>query len=301
MNEIFLEPGDTVIAEEACYQGTLQRYIRCGVETIGAPLDDNGIKTDELANILKDLQEKGKKPKFIYTIPTVQNPTGTVMPEERRLTLLQISGEFGVPIFEDDCYADLTFDGTRPRSIRALDSDGRVIYCGSFSKTIAPALRVGFIAAEWDIISRLIAVKHDAGSGALEQMLLGEYCNKHFDDHVTDMAAILKNKCDVMIEALAAEFGTVAEVQAPKGGIFVWVALPEIVDTMKLSEAAGAEGVAINPGADWVVDPQSGANKLRLCFGNASITEIREGIAKLAQICHREFGVPLRSGNINRK
>ncbi|MFP6735980.1 MAG: PLP-dependent aminotransferase family protein [Rhodospirillales bacterium] len=300
VNDVFLEPGDTVIAEEASYQGTLQRYNRCGVQILGAPLDDRGIKMDALINILSDLRAKDVTPKFIYTIPTVQNPTGTVMPEERRLQLLRISEDFGVPVFEDDCYADLTFNGIRPNSIRSLDDSGRVIYCGSFSKTIAPALRVGFIAADWNILSRLISLKFDAGSGALEQMLLGEYCNTHFEDHIGDMAAILKEKCDVMVEAVAAEFGTIAELRPPEGGIFVWVTLPDEVDTMKLSEVAGAEGVAINPGADWTVTPHSGSHKMRLCFGHASAEEIRGGIAKLAQICHREFGVPLRSGNVGR-
>ena len=102
------------------------------------------------------------------------------------------------------------------------------------------------------------------------------------------------------MKALVAEFGTVADFRSPEGGIFIWVTLPEEVDTLKLSEVAGAEGVAINPGVDWVVDPETAQNKMRLCFGNAPTDEIREGIAKLAQICHREFGVPLRSGNVER-
>ena len=300
VHEVFLIPGDTIIAEEACYQGTLQRYIRSGARAIGAPLDDQGIRIDALANILSNLKTEGTRPKFIYTIPTIQNPTGTVMPEERRLQLLQLSKDFDVPIFEDDCYADLTFNGHRPKSIRALDAEGQVIYCGSFSKTIAPALRVGYIVADWNILSRLISVKYDAGSSALEQMILGEYCNTHFEDHVVNLAGILKNRCDVMMEALVAEFGTVADFRSPDGGIFIWVTLPEEVDTLKLSEVAGAEGVAINPGVDWVVNPETAQNKMRLCFGNASTDEIREGIAKLAQICHREFGVPLRSANVER-
>jgi 2-aminoadipate transaminase len=303
VNDVLLEPGDMVIVEEATYQGTLQRYDRLGVQYVGVPLDDDGIRMDALSGTLDRLNAVGMRPKFIYTVPTVQNPTGSVMPEERRLELLRLARAHGVPIFEDDCYAELTFDGTRPRSIRALDNlddGGQVIYCGSFSKTIAPALRLGYLVADWDILSRLIAAKRDAGTGALEQMIMAEFCATHFDDHVSKLRGVLKEKCVAISDALAAEFGTIAEVSVPKGGIFVWVTLPEEIDTMKLFQAAMADGVAINPGAEWVADPSTGSNKFRLCFGHPSVADIRDGVAKLADICHREFGLPERSRNVER-
>ncbi|MDC0033398.1 PLP-dependent aminotransferase family protein [Alphaproteobacteria bacterium] len=303
VNDVLLDPGDTVIVEEATYQGTLQRYDRLGVGYIGAPLDKDGIRMDALSSTLDRLNSVGIKPKFIYTVPTVQNPTGSVMPEDRRLELLRLARLHGVPIFEDDCYAELTFDGTRPRSIRALDvsDDGRqVIYCGSFSKTIAPALRMGYLVADWSFLSRCVAAKRDAGTGALEQMVLAEFCTAYFDDHVTKLRTVLKEKYDVISDALAAEFGTVAEVSIPKGGIFVWVTLPDSVDTLKLASVAAAEGVAINPGPEWVADPTTGRTKFRLCFGHPSHSEIRKGVAKLADICHREFGLPERSANVGR-
>lgn len=300
VNDVLLEAGDTVIVEEATYQGTLQRFDRLGVRHIGAPLDEDGIQMDALERILKDLKAEGRSAKYIYTIPTVQNPTGSVMPESRRLELLALAQRYGVPIFEDDCYADLTFDGTRPKAIRALDTEGQVIYCGSFSKTIAPALRVGYLVADWAVLSNLIAAKHDAGSGALEQMVLAEYCATHFDAHVGHMQAILSAKCDTIIEALDAEFGTSAEYMIPKGGIFIWVTLPDAVDTTKLAETALVEGVALNPGAGWSSDPESGRHRLRLCFGHPSHEDIRDGVARLAEICHRETGIPERSANTQR-
>ena len=258
VNDVFLEPGDTVIVEEASYQGTLQRFDRLGVRHLGVPLDVDGIRPDALEAILQKLATEGTSPKYLYTIPTVQNPTGSVMPEPRRLELLALVRRFGVPIFEDDCYADLTFDGTRPKAFRALDTEGQVIYCGSFSKTVAPALRVGYLVADWEILSQLISAKHDAGSGALEQMVLAEYCTTHFDEHVKYMQDILGAKCDTIVEALAAAFGTSATYANPKGGIFIWVTLPESVDTTRLAEIALAEGVALNPGADWSSEPKSG-------------------------------------------
>lgn len=300
VNDVLLSPGDTVVVEESTYQGSLQRLDRLGVHYIGAPLDESGIRMDSLSDILDGLKADGIVPKYIYTVPTVQNPTGTVMPEDRRLELLSLARKHGVPIFEDDCYAELTFDGTRPKAIRALDDGGQVIYCGSFSKTIAPALRIGYIVAEWDVLSRLLAAKHDAGTGALEQMVLAEYCTAHFDDHVASLQGVLQGKCTAIMEALSAEFGTAAEFSEPKGGIFIWVTLPETVDTMHLAEAAAADGVALNPGAEWCADPETGRHKLRLCFGNPTIEDIRAGVAKLADICHRETGIPARSSNVER-
>ncbi len=300
VNAVFLSPGDTVVLEEANYHGTLARLERAGVRRLGVPLDGNGMRMDALANILARLKAEGTRPKYIYIIPTVQNPTGSIMPEARRLEMLRLAREYDVPIFEDDCYADLTFDGTRPRAIRALDDRGQVVYCGSFSKTVAPALRVGYVVAEWEVLSRLLAVKYDAGSGALEQMMLAEYCATHFDAHVSELQGVLKFKCDTIMEALAAEFGTAAEFSAPKGGIFIWVTLPNEVDTSRLGEVALAQGVALNPGAEWCADPETGRHRLRLCFGHPSEREIRDGVARLAQICHEETGIPARSHNMGR-
>ena len=300
VNAAFLEPGDTVIVEADCYAGTLSRIEDAGAHVVGVDLDDDGMRMDHLTAVLDDLRAKGKKPKFLYTIPTVQNPTGTVLPRERREELLRLAKAYDFPVFEDDCYADLLWEGERPPAIHALDDDGRVIYCGSFSKSIAPALRVGYAVAPWPVLSRLMALKHDAGSGALEQMTLAAFDIEAFDRHVTDLQHTLKEKCAVMMAALDEHFGTAAAFKAPKGGIFIWIELPPEVDTKALEQAAAKEGVTLNPGAEWSADPATGRHRLRLCFANPSKDMIREGIAKLADICHRETRIPLRSGNVER-
>lgn len=300
VNSLLLSPGDTVIVEQSTYGGALTRLERLGVNYVGAPLDGDGIRMDKLAEILDRLKGEGVQPKYIYTIPTVQNPTGSVLPLERRQELLRLAEAHGVPIFEDDCYADLLWDGARPPTIQALDDSNRVIYCGSFSKSIAPALRVGYVVADWSIISRMLSIKTDAGSGALEQMVLAEFCREQFDTHVGDLTGTLKAKSEAIADALAQEFGTAAEFTAPKGGIFIWVKLSDEVDTSKLAEVAAADGVALNPGAEWMTDKGEGRHWLRLCFGNPDIETIRAGVAKLADICHREFGVPVRSANVPR-
>jgi 2-aminoadipate transaminase len=301
VNATLLARGDTVIIEQDTYQGALNRLTRLGVNVVGIPLDHEGMRIDALAAALADLRRREITPKYIYTIPTVQNPTGTIMPEARRTELLTLSQQYGVPVFEDDCYADLIWDGQRPPALHAMSKNGGVIHIGSFSKSIAPALRVGFIVAPWEILSRMLALKTDAGSGALEQMVLAEYCAPHFNSHVPKLTRGLRAKLDTLMEALNEQFGTAAEFEDPKGGIFLWVKLPDAVDTLKLYQAALAAGVAINPGPEWSTDKAYAGSRLRLCFASPSHQEIREGVAALAEVCRKEFGVPARIANVERQ
>ena len=300
INSVFLTRGDTVIIEQDCYQGSINRLVRLGVNMVGIPLDHEGMRMDALASALADLKQKGIRPKYIYTIPTVQNPTATIMGVERRLELLKLSEEYGVPIFEDDCYADLIWSGERPPALYAMSKTGGVIYIGSFSKSIAPALRVGYIIARWDVLSRILAMKTDAGSGALEQMVLAEYCAPHFTTHVPKLRRGLRAKLETLMEALNEQFGTAAEFDDPKGGIFLWVKLPDTVDTMKLYQSALKAGVAINPGPEWSVNKPHSQSRLRLCFASPSHEDIRQGVAALAEVCRKEFGVPARIANVER-
>jgi len=301
VNGTLLARGDTVIIEQDTYQGSLNRLTRLGVNAVGIPLDGDGMRMDALAAALADLKRRGVTPKYIYIIPTVQNPTGTIMPEARRAELLRLSWEYRVPIFEDDCYADLIWDGKRPPAIYAMSKNGGVIHIGSFSKSIAPALRVGFIVAPWEILSRMLALKTDAGSGALEQMVLAEYCTPHFTTHVPKLTRGLRAKLETLMEALDEQFGTAAEFEDPKGGIFLWVKLPDNVDTLTLYQAALAAGVSINPGPEWSTDKAHAGSRLRLCFASPSHEQIREGVAALAEVCREGFGVPARSANIERR
>jgi 2-aminoadipate transaminase len=297
-NGALLARGDTVIVEQDNYQGTLTRLARLGVNAVGIPIDQDGMRMDVLAAALAELKSRGVQPKFIYTIPTVQNPTGTILSEDRRREMLRLADEYGAPIVEDDCYSDLIWSGERPPSLYAMSQSDNVIHIGSFSKSIAPALRVGFMVAPWQVMARMLALKTDAGSGALEQMVLAEYCAPHFTEHVPALRKGLRKKLETLMEALNEQFGTAAEFDDPKGGIFLWVKLPDNVDAMQLYQAALKEGVAINPGPDWSTDKTHSKSRMRLCFASPSHDEIRQGIAVLAEVCRREFGVPERSGNV---
>jgi 2-aminoadipate transaminase len=300
VNAALLAPGDTVIVERDTYQGALTRLKRLGVDAVGIPLDPDGMRMDALAATLADLARRGIRPKFIYTVPTVQNPTGTIMSASRRATLLELAQAHGVPIVEDDCYADLIWDGCRPPALYAMSDSGGVIHIGSFSKSVAPALRVGYIVAGWEVLSRLLTLKTDAGSGALEQMALAEFCAPHFATHVPRLTRGLRAKLETLMDALKEQFGTAAEFDDPRGGIFLWVKLPDGVDALKLYPAALAAGVALNPGPEWSTDAVHARSRIRLCFASPSHAQIRDGIARLAEVCHREFGVPVRIANVAR-
>ncbi len=296
----FLDPGDTVVLEGANYGGNISRLRAVGAETVAVALDEGGMRIDRLREALAQLADEGRNAKYIYTIPTIQNPTGTIMSESRRRDFLEVAREFDVPVFEDDCYADLIWSRERPPAIYALDEDARTVYCGTFSKTIAPALRVGYLVAPWSVMRHILPLKTDAGSGALEQMVLAEYLPEHFDAHVEHILPVLRAKAEAMTSALDEHFGSAAEYLPPIGGIYLWVTLPGNVDTRKLAVAAAGEGIALNPGPEWTIDGDANKHRMRLCFGHPSVENIREGIAKLADVCHREFGVPVRSANVAR-
>ena len=284
INEILLDEGDTVIVESFTFSGALSYLRRRGVNFVGVDLDENGIRMDHLENILADLKTKGIRPKYIYTIPTLQNPTGTVMTMERRHRLLGLSEEYGVPIFEDECYADLIFEGEYEKAIRGLDDSNRVLHIGSFSKSLGPGLRLGYVVASWDVMSRLISRKTDAGTGVMDQMIVGDYFSKHYDEHIQDMRGALKRKCNVLSAALREHFGPLVDFKEPRGGMYLWVKLPPGIDSRDLVQTALEEGIAYNPGPDWSANPDAAANYIRLCFALPSEQEIWEGIEKLAKV-----------------
>ncbi|HMD63935.1 MAG TPA: PLP-dependent aminotransferase family protein [Stellaceae bacterium] len=301
-NHLLLEPGDTVILEEFTYGGALTKLKRLGVNIVGAPLDDEGLRIEALARIFEDLGRKGIVPKYLYTIPTIQNPTGSILPPGRRDQLLALTRKHGVPVFEDECYADLTWDGSGPPSLYAMDPQ-QVIHIGSFSKTLAPSLRLGYVVAEPQVMSRIVACKReaDSGTGALDQMVVAEYFSQNFGGHVGGLTETLHDKLDAMVEAVEREFGTAVEkMWKPKGGIFLWLKLPDRVDVTKLVAPAAKAGVVFNPGPEWSCNPDATKSHLRLCFALPSKDMIREGVAAFAQVCFDETGIPERGANIRR-
>ena len=207
-----------------------------------------------------------------------------------------------MPIFEDECYADLLWEGDWPPALRGMPGGEQVIHIGSFSKSLAPALRLGYVSAPPEVMGRIVACKTDGGTPAIEQMIVADFFGEHFDDHVGRLKQGLRRKLDVLVEALGEQFGAAAELSRPKGGIFLWVTLP----------GGGRHGKARWPGAcrlasptipgpEWSTDPEAARHSLRLCFALPPEEDLREGVAKLAEVCFRETGVPERSANRPRR
>ena len=291
--KLLADRGDTIIVS---YGGAITKFRKMGLNVVGVPLDDDGIKMDALEEILAGLTARGITPKFIYTIPTIQNPTGSILPLDRRQTLIRLAKTFGVPIFEDECYADLIWAWDAPPALYALDPT-QVIHIGSFSKSLAPALRVGYLVADWSVLSQLIALKGDSGTGAVDQMVVAENFSRFYDEHIKRLGVALEGKLDVMEEALKREFGVSIETFRPKGGIFLWMKLPDEVDVRKLIAPAAKAGLVFNAGPEWACDGDAAKSYLRLCFAMPSAQVIEDGVRVLAKVCFEETGIPVRSDN----
>jgi 2-aminoadipate transaminase len=289
--------GDAVVIEEHCYASSITRFKKAGAVIIPVKLDDDGMVMDDLARILAEQKAKGAPVKMIYTIPTIQNPTGSILPMDRRVRMIELAREFDTIIFEDECYADLIWAGGAPAALYSMAPD-RVVHIGSFSKTLAPALRLGYATGDWEIIGRMAALKSDGGTGALDQMIACEFFSKYFDQHVDGLTRVLKDKLDCMVEAVEAEFGTHMTLFKPKGGIFLWMKLPDGVDVRKLIAPAAKAGIVFNPGPEWSLLGDGAKSHLRLCFALNTKENIREGVAKFAKVCFEETGIPPRSRNV---
>jgi 2-aminoadipate transaminase len=296
VNRLLIEPGDTVLMEMFSFSGALNRARAAGAQVVGVKVDRDGMRVDALEERLATLKREGVAAKYIYIIPTIQNPTGSVLSLERRHRIVELAREYGVPIFEDECYADLAWGIEAPPALFSLAPDV-VVHIGSFSKTLSPALRIGYATADPRFLARMVAAKSDGGTGALDQLIAAEYFEHHFDDHMPRLKKALKRKLGVMVEALEREFGTGADLWVPQGGIFLWLELLGHVDVRDLSQPALDAGVAFDPGPAWACSPEDGRSFLRLCFALPDETQIREGISALANACFAVTGIPARGDN----
>lgn len=280
--------GATVVVEQFAYMGTLNAFRRAGVDMVPAPLDDAGLQIDALAEILDRLAAEGRKPAFIYTIATHQNPTGTTLPVERRHALLELAERHDTLIVEDDCYADLRYvDAPPPPALYKLAAPGRVLYLGTFSKVLGPGLRLGYFMAPEALQSQLLRYKIDGGISTFSSMIVAEYCRTHLWQHIADCTAVLRDRRDALLDALERHLGD-RDVHwtHPDGGLFVWLRLPEGVDTTRLRELATAAGIVYAAGRAFDAEDRD-VPYLRLAFGFIRREDIDRGVAALADCLHR--------------
>ena len=285
------DPGDVVLTEEFVYLGTLNQMRRHGADVVGVKCDDDGILPGELDTVITEQTAKGKKVKYLYTIPTFQNPMGWTMTLERRKQVLEVTGKHGIPVFEDDCSDDLRFEGEDVTSFHSLDETGRVVYVGSFSKIIAPGMRMGYLVAPQEVINRAWSFKSGGAVSQFTALAVAEYMKGGMDQHIEAHNRALAAKRDAMLAALGENFGSSVTWTAPQGGLYLWVKFPEGTDLAAVQDQVYEEGVGYYNGAQFSPSGE-GANYVRLCFGHPSAETIYEGIAELARILDKNGVFP---------
>jgi 2-aminoadipate transaminase len=285
-----LRPGDTILVEEYCYVGSLNCFRKYEANMVGVKIDDQGMNIDDLELKLNELKRQGIKPKFVYVIASNQNPTGTMMPEHRRRRLVEVAKAHDVLVVDDDCYADLLFEGAAPPSIYSIDPEAGGIYIGSFSKILGPGARLGFFAAKEDILQKVLYWKIDGGTSNLSACIAAEYFKDHMWDHVEEINGIVKEKLDLVKEQLSAHPKSFLSFSNPVGGLFIWVKLPDDVDPVRLQELANARGIRYGTGKSFHTRNEDIAY-LRLAFGYVSHDDIRDGLPILAECVQLARGI----------
>jgi 2-aminoadipate transaminase len=290
IGKLLINSGDRVLLEAPTYLGALQAFNVYGAEYVSVPIDEDGLRTDALENSLRS------GPKFMYVLPNFQNPGGTTLSEGRRHELVLQADKYGIPIVEDDPYGQLRYEGEHLPPLIVIDREnlrrdkeyliGNVIYLSTFSKTLAPGIRLGWIVAPPDVISRFVQLKQgaDLHTSTFTQYVAYEVARDGFlDEHVRHIRSVYRERRDVMLQALSEFFPPETTWTHPKGGLFLWVTLPEGIDCERLFRAALQENVAFVPGDSFYArNGHPPAAHMRLNFSNAKPEQIREGIRRLS-------------------
>lgn len=281
--QIFIDPGDVVLIEGPSFLGAVRLFARAGAQLISVPVDEHGMDVDALHTIVRDLHSRNIRPKFVYTIPTFQNPTGATLSLARRRQLVEVAATYGIIIVEDDAYGDLRFEGEAIPPLAALDTAGWVIYVGTFSKILAPGLRMGWACAHPSIIERLATFKSEGTAGPFLTRLVACYCaDGRLDAHIQRLNEHYQRKRDVMLDTIARAFPSDARPLRAEGGFFVWCKLPAGMRATQLLPVAEERGVTFLPGTRCFADEQ-GDDAIRLAFSFQPIEQITEGITHLGE------------------
>jgi 2-aminoadipate transaminase len=290
IGKLLINRGDRILVEAPTYLGALQAFNVYGAQYAPIPVDDDGLMTDQLDAALRT------GPKFMYILPNFQNPAGVTLSEGRRQQLVRVADQYGIPIVEDDPYGQLRYEGEHITPLVVLDRQnvrrddgftlGNVIYLSTFSKTLAPGIRLAWIVAPEDVISKLVLLKQgsDLHTSTFNQYVAYEVaCDGFLDQHVKLIRRVYRERRDAMLEALQEYFPPEVIWTHPKGGLFLWVTMPEGTDSDALLCTALAENVAFVPGGSFFPEGgHDGGRCLRLNFSHSQPERIREGIRRLS-------------------
>ena len=290
ITRIFIDPGDVILAEGPTYVGALGTFSAYQAKVVHIAMDDQGIIPESLAQTIYALETAGAPIKFLYTIPTFQNPAGVTLNVARRQQVLDICQRAGVLIIEDNPYGLLGFDGEPMRALRADNPDG-VVYLGSFSKTLAPGFRVGWALAPHAIRDKLVLAMESAvlSHSSFTQLAVGQYlATQPWREQIKSFKELYRERRDALLDALSALMPPEVSWTRPAGGFFVWATLPEGLDSKAILPRAVAERVAFVPGTGFFADG-SGARQMRLSYCFPEPDRIREGVRRLAGVIEQEI------------
>ncbi|WP_331234395.1 aminotransferase-like domain-containing protein [Natronorarus salvus] len=279
----FLDPEESIVVEAPTFMGALSVFRNYGVEVTGIDVDRDGLDVEALAAELRARDERGDAlPTLVYTIANFQNPTGTTLSADRRHRLLDLAAEYDFVILEDDAYGELRFDGEPLPTLAELDDEGRVVHVGTFSKTIAPGVRTGWVIGHEEIVREVRGLAA-GGTNTFTRGVLGRYCAEgRLEEGVPELRRAYEERRDHLLRCLESSMPPEATWTEPEGGFFVWVELPEGIDTEELLPRAAEEGVVYLPGSMFYPDDR-GENGLRLSYSQASPEGMERGIAALAR------------------
>lgn len=279
--QIMVDPGDTVIVEGPCFMGAVRSFQEAGAKIETVTVREDGMDIDALEAMLVSLTAQGIRPKFIYTTPTYQNPTGTLMPLANRKRLVALAAQYGVLILEDDAYGDLRFEGEPLPKLIALDTAGWVLNCGTFSKILAPGVRMAWACGPEAIIKRLAKFKVEGSSGPFLTRLVERFsADGKLDAHIVELNENYKHKRDVMLSAIKKEFPSDIKYTVPHGGFFIYLYLPADLPAAAVLAKGRELGVTALSGMGCYANGQ-GAHEMRLAFSYQPEDKLVEGIRRL--------------------
>lgn len=281
--KVLCNEGDTVIAEEPSFIGALNSFRSLGAKLVGVPLDDDGINLEKLEKALKE----NKNAKILYLIPTFHNPAGICTSTEKRKKIYALAQKYDIIIIEDNPYGELRFKGEEIPTIKSLDTDGRVVYCGSFSKILSAGMRVGFLCANKELVQKIVVAKQveDVHTNIFFQMLCAEFIKRYdLDEHIGKIRALYLYKAELMLKALDTYMPKDVKYTRPNGGLFLWCSLPKGIDGADFVKRAAEKKVFVVPGSAFLCDQNGKSDSFRLNYSMPSEEDIDKGIKILAEL-----------------
>jgi 2-aminoadipate transaminase len=288
---LFARPGGVVLVEAPTYVDAIHIFQDHHIELCSIPMDENGLIPSELGKQLEQLRSSGVFPSMLYTIPNFHNPTGSTLPEARRIEIIRLAQRYRLLIVEDDVYRDLSFEEEVPASFYALAKGKQVFSIGSFSKTLAPGLRLGWLVGSEESILHCVncgASQMGGGANPFVARMVAEYCRSGaLEKHIRQLRSLYKTRCDVALAALSKYMPSDTKWTYPKGGFFIWLSLPENVFAQEVKRLAQQEGVLVSVGEGFFVNPGDGEHNLRLAYSCAKPEEIEAGIRILGLVIEK--------------